>query len=1514
MKMMSMDDWNAEIIKELCMCNDVNYDKIRQDGQATKTLEMFFSGYPRMVGLSYFPNLTNLTLVGQSIESICDLQSCPLLEELWVTECQITKIEGLQDCQHLKKLFLYHNSITAIEGLENLKKLEVVWLNDNEIEVIEGLDTLQNLKELNLAGNMIDSIGSRLDPNVQLERLNLSGNKISSFKEMTNLSRLPNLKDLGLKDPQYSPNPVCLLYNYATHVLYHMPQLQRLDTYNVSHKQIKDLAESTVMKKLMYYNMRMKTVYRQLREELEKLKDLTNKLEQTPKDKMKQLIFQVKSLEENLLAESLLASNKSQKTITKSYGHIEQQKPIEESNPLEKEEIERSDSDLKEQICRKLCALNQRIQFWGQRMDEIDTLHKKEVARMEQSFDLSAQFLQTELETVGNVRFEEGTPSDSWFKSCYDLILSRSCASNIKTLGITGVKINRIVRVHNRILRFRFEERLQDHLDDEDDAAAASYKRKLEYLFYTLDPGISAEKNNLLQILEDGFKVTKSSQLYDQEQEEAVLLSNSLAFYETSKLRQETNQETNHYDPELFKHGKLIISKVFLGHSVQAQEFVPINPANYPGANSVFRPLKLNSRTPCSSDDEVCPSKEHESCGCSLRRCEWFLLDTDFVLPEYIVEYEYITQGMSDMTYSLSSIAAAEYSDEIKLDENVFSMAPIIKPRPKIITLDEGTILSIAKANMYSQITILNLHGNSLSKLKEISKLNGLQKLIISFNEFTSLEDVSCLPNLEYLDASHNRVISLEGFKGMRKLKHLDLSWNQLTKTMDELNVLCRHAAHLLTLNVAHNPWQKPASVRMAAIGRLKSLTHLDGVHITKEEVSEWPKFSAGARITPSLLEISARTDNVRPRCLSLLPSAQIISRISKNCLDPYAEFNSSWYHTITSVNLDGQNLSRIAHLEKLENLRWASFSNNYLSRIEGLENCVKIEELCLDGNCITKMEGLSKLVKLRHLSMNNNQLTSFDREVIDHLSHLHFLSAENNHISSLAGLQKAHSLIELYLSNNHICNNQEIYHLKDLNNLVILDLYSNPISLKRDTYRLFVIFHLSSLKALDGSAVDAAECESAKDMFGGRLGCDMVAEKIGHQNFTELQELNWRSSSIRSVDLVPADHFSSVHTVNLENNNLTSFSGLIFLSRVKNLYLNYNHIESILPRQKPQNHLTNRQILHQKVNSSGYGQQGKNNSSRDPLFGESLPPIMQSLEVLHLGYNGISNLSQLQLSRLRNLKSLFLQGNEISQVEGLEGLQHLQELVLDHNRIKMIAETSFAKQSSLVSLRIEENRLRDLSNLHPLIKLKKLFIGFNKIQEISEVEKLEAIPTLLELSISGNPISRKMFHRQFIVLRLQNLQILDGIAVTSEERARADMHFLEQQTLSGQNPVIEVVHPASTLILSKASPLCVTNACLPGASHHHIPGPDLYLSNAQDDIFPNESNKYKKTKPHGGAMNNPRSVNAEIAFRQFKGGTSISSTYLQQGNQNRAAHLQASNLEHDGRFFGNGTVRQNRM
>uniref|UniRef100_A0A8C0PE48 U2A'/phosphoprotein 32 family A C-terminal domain-containing protein n=1 Tax=Canis lupus familiaris TaxID=9615 RepID=A0A8C0PE48_CANLF len=1383
-----------EIIKELCLCNGLSYEMVGREGSDTSKLEMFFSGYPRIVGLSLFPNLTSLTIVAQDIKEISGLETCSRLKELWIAECCIEKIGGLQECRNLEKLYLYYNKISKIENLEKLLRLEVLWLNHNTIKNIEGLQTLKNLNDLNLAGNLISSIGRCLDPNEQLERLNLSGNQICSFKDLTNLTRLHRLKDLCLNDPQYKTNPVCLLCNYSTHVLYHLPSLQRLDTFDVSAKQIKELADTTAMKKIMYYNMRIKTVQRHLNEDLEKLNDRKCKLQKLPEERIKLFSFVKKNLERELAELKGPGKGHNDRSNNNKVTELEKSKNCETVT---------EEPNLQQKIVTKLNALNERVTFWNKKLDEIEAIYRVEVKQKKKSHGLLIPFLLIELETVGNIHFEEGTRSDDW-----------------------------------------------------------RYRKMLECLFYVFDPEVTVKKKHLLQILEKGFKDSETSKV--PLRKEAVILANSLSMCECPRiefLQQKYKDEKNSPEHELFRHGILLITKVFLGQSVQAREQDSINQANYPMVNSVFVPRKyiLNS------------VMGRRNCDCSIRQCKWFVFDHDLVLPEYIVEFEYITVVKAHSLFSsFNNIILEEskknsegsvLSQDLKFDDEVIKMDPRIKARPKLTSLDDKTILSLAKTSIYSHIVSLNLHGNSLSKLKDLSKLTGLRKLNISFNEFTCLDDVYHLYNLEYLDASHNHVITLEGFRGLMKLKHLDLSWNQLKKSGDEINMLCKHTTSLLTLDIRHNPWQKPATLRLSVIGRLKTLTHLDGLLISEEEATAAMKFITGTKITQlSLLQHSSIKEE-RPRILSIWPSAKILTQISK--LGPHLHLSGNWYLKITALNLDGQHLFEITNLEKLENLKWASFSNNNLTKMEGLESCVNLEELTLDGNCISKIEGISRLTKLTRLSINNNLLTGLEKHTFDNMLHLHSLSLENNRITSLSGLQKALTLIELYISNNYIALNQEIYNLKGLCNLVILDMHGNIIVWNQENYRLFVIFHLPELKALDGISIEAPETECAKDLFGGRLTSDMIAERQGHSNFTEMQELNWTSSSIRTVDLIPVDQFRNVCNVNLQNNNLTSFSGLIYLPNVKVLCLNYNHIESIIPRVKPQTHLTNRQLLYQKVPSSGYGQQGTSKINRDIMSSENLPPIMHSLEVLHLGYNGICNLIQLQLNRLRNLKFLFLQGNEISQIEGLDNLVVLQELVVDHNRIRAFNDSAFAKPSSLLALHLEENRLRELSRLQPLVKLEKLFLGYNKIQDMAELEKLDGISSLRELTVYGNPICRKTLHRHVLVFRLPNLQMLDGIPVNSDDRAKAEFHFSELQAKKTSFiPVTSSPMDGGSFGQVKAPPIKITNVIMPGGFSHYL-GSDFTLTPEVED---------KKNKNAGILTNNPRSIHAEIAFRQLRG------------------------------------------
>ncbi len=390
----------------------------------------------------------------------------------------------------------------------------------------------------------------------------------------------------------------------------------------------------------------------------------------------------------------------------------------------------------------------------------------------------------------------------------------------------------------------------------------------------------------------------------------------------------------------------------------------------------------------------------------------------------------------------------------------------------------------------------------------------------------------------------------------------------------------------------------------------------------------------------------------------------------------------------------------------------------------------------------------MENLVKL---NLNNNEIIYTDElyqnksdaitvRNVDfiNLHRLSYLSISNNKISSIKFITKLPSIIELYASFNQLKNLRDIYHLKSLNLLAVLDLWCNPMC-KDVKYRLFVIYHLKNIKALDGNSIEPSELSEAKETFGGKLTCDFIAEKFTHSKLCDIRTLEFPQCGIKVVDLGPSqsivtEQFESLRSLNLENNNRTSFSGLIYLKNLRILCLNNNKIESIYPRAK-------------QVNPISHASSNPNHLNG----GYTLDQIMPNLEVLHLAYNGINDLIGLQIGRLISLKALFLQGNDIVRIEGLETLRDLRELVLDKNKIKVIGEQSFVGQSQrLLELHIEENRLRDLINIQMLRNLQKLYCANNKINEFADIDKLLDLNHLQELSFINNPVINFIFKLTF--------------------------------------------------------------------------------------------------------------------------------------------------------------------
>lgn len=1395
---MSSKSNDEEILKEVCLNNGITYSKLAAEGRTVEVLEMFFSGFPRLIGMQHFPNIHTLTIIGQSISQINGLYMLTKLKELWVAECQIQKIEGLAKCCLLQKLYLYGNQITVIENLDKLSALEVLWLNNNLIKNIENLAGLPQLRELNLAENKIEKLGHSLNSNILVEELNLSGNPMSSLRDLTNLVRLPKLISVSLKDPLYHPCPVSQLCNYSTHVLFHLPTLQRLDTYDVTAKHLGDLAQSTVLKKKMYYNMRAKTVRRNLANVLGKFEDFKNsKLLSQPHQRLRTIMHSVKEIEREIEERKTTAGEDT----TAHDSDTESERDARECMKAA------GDSSSVHSLQFKLDSLRKRKVRWEHTCNEMEQFHREAKHRFQQAADTLINRLVVELETGGNVRFEEGSSTDLWFSSCYDLVMSRFCASDFKSHNIIGVKIHRIIRIHNRILRSRFDKKLLSVTEGPlgeyyPGTKNTAYKKLLEYLFWMWDPDMAGGAMEPARVPEEGFMDAETYKMLGRDA--AVPLSNSLSLADRRRIQaMKTHPHDSSCDPCPFRFGQLIIAKTYLGKSASAVDDRPIAKTSYPKIDAIFKP-----RSKCLQSHPAADPP----CECSARQCEWYIFDHELVLPEYIIEFEYITKVAPQSPFAQVSDDLLENKvvdlpaqppdmDSSDDDEHALRMPPQVQQRPRMVTLTEELLLRAGRSETLSTITHLNLHGNGLTKLKHIQSLTNLKKLVVSFNELTRLDEVTHMP-LEYLDASFNKITTLEGMKGMVQLQHLDVSWNTLHNTREELSVLRKHCTMLNHLDLRHNPWLKPEGLRLRVVGRLKSLRGLNGEMITEAETTMALRVAAGSRISQLSLLTNSRTDTVLPRSLSMGSGAQIIALNSRLKPDKVSDADTSWYAKVTTVHLEGQHITKLSHLDRLENLRWASFSDNDLTKIEGLDNCSKLEDLSLDNNCIAKLEGLSKVTRLRRLSLSHNELKTLDTGALAQLPHLVYLALDNNSLTSLAGLQNSQSLVELYIGNNHITNIREIFLLKQLPSLVILDMYGNPVTTEADNYRLFVVYHLKALKALDGVAIEAQEGNIAKDMFGGRLTSDFVAEKLGHATFQDVRELDLPGCSIRTVDLGAPDQFINLRSVNLENNNLSSFSGLTSLVNLRVLCLNNNHVECVVPRSKvvqPKQ----RYVPGQASRIAEY-------------YPENLTPVLEHLEVLHLGYNGIKDMGALQLGRLPSLKALFLQGNEITKVEGLEGLHDLRELVLDRNKIKSVSEFAFANQWNLQELHMEENRLREVGPLGCLENLQRLYLGSNRVQDISELEKLDSLGNLVELSVVNNAVARRLMHRVVLVFRMPQLMIIDGIPVSDEERNKADMYFADQMPPSVSTMVEATLPGIGQYTQYKTSvPVKVTNVQL---------------------------------------------------------------------------------------------------
>lgn len=360
------------------------------------------------------------------------LNSCTALKSLWITNCKIQRIEGLEECVQLHSLHLTNNHIAIIEGLDTLSNLEVLWLNENRITSLHGLPEKNRIRSLWLAGNKIEKIGTALDSFSELEELNLANNLVGCFKEILNLNRLSKLKNLCFADPHFGECPVCNLCNYQTYILYHLSQLASLDTMLIG-EDSKSLAEATYMKKKMYYNMRIKTLKRNTTNVVRKAQESKQIRTSHVNLNLNVLLRQAKDIQRELESRKWAERGKakdqdsislSRSTITcekdsrrlPGEGNEKSEEANDEKDIVGDSEGEDDLGHLSEeqvhQLKTKYIALQRGIE---EKQREIIETKAQFDAFRRRCCEISEQNIArliVELETGGNIRLEDGKPSD----------------------------------------------------------------------------------------------------------------------------------------------------------------------------------------------------------------------------------------------------------------------------------------------------------------------------------------------------------------------------------------------------------------------------------------------------------------------------------------------------------------------------------------------------------------------------------------------------------------------------------------------------------------------------------------------------------------------------------------------------------------------------------------------------------------------------------------------------------------------------------------------------------------------------------------------------------------------------------------------------------------------------------------------------------------------------------------------------------------------------------------------
>ena len=149
----------------------------------------------------------SVNLTPDIIRAVSDKFSLEIVFIFELPSAGVKDMSALEHCTNLLHVILSHNKISRIRGLDYCRDLVYLDLSYNQISRVEGLSNC-----------------------IRLEKLELQGNRIASTSNLEELSPLPALASLYLREFNFSGNnPICNEEGYRGIVFNAIPSLKSLD-------------------------------------------------------------------------------------------------------------------------------------------------------------------------------------------------------------------------------------------------------------------------------------------------------------------------------------------------------------------------------------------------------------------------------------------------------------------------------------------------------------------------------------------------------------------------------------------------------------------------------------------------------------------------------------------------------------------------------------------------------------------------------------------------------------------------------------------------------------------------------------------------------------------------------------------------------------------------------------------------------------------------------------------------------------------------------------------------------------------------------------------------------------------------------------------------------------------------------------------------------------------------------------------------------------------------------------